>query len=91
VSDVDDTHRGAQFVCAAAFVQPGGKEHLVHGTMPGRLLRTPRGDKGFGYDPIFLAEGQTLSNAELDPAMKDEISHRGKAFRALAGVIAKSF
>jgi XTP/dITP diphosphohydrolase len=89
VSDVDDAHRGAQFVCAAAFVLPGGKEHLVHGTMPGALLRKPRGTNGFGYDPIFLAEGQTRSNAELDPAEKDAISHRGKAFRALAAVIAK--
>jgi XTP/dITP diphosphohydrolase len=89
VSDVDDAHRGAQFVCAAALVLPEGKEHLVHGTMPGALLRSPRGDKGFGYDPIFVAEGQSLSNAELDPADKDAISHRGKAFRALAGVIAK--
>jgi XTP/dITP diphosphohydrolase len=90
VSDVDDAHRGAQFVCAAAFVLPGGKEHLVHGTMPGRLIRAPRGDGGFGYDPIFVAEGQTKTNAELDPAAKDAISHRGKAFRSLASVIGKS-
>jgi len=90
VSDVDEAHRGAQFVCAAAFVLPGGKEHLVHGTMPGRLTRAPRGGGGFGYDPIFVAEGQTKTNAELDPAAKDAISHRGKAFRSLASVIAKS-
>jgi len=90
VSDVDDAHRAAQFVCAAAFVLPGGKEHLVHGSMPGRLIRAPRGEGGFGYDPIFVAEGQTKTNAELDPAVKDAISHRGKAFRSLASVIAKS-
>lgn len=90
VSDVDDAHRGAQFVCAAALVLPGGKEHLVHGSMPGRLLRAPRGEGGFGYDPIFVAEGQTMTNAELEPADKDAISHRGKAFRSLAAVIAKS-
>lgn len=90
VSDVDDSHRGAQFVCAAAFVLPGGKEHLVHGSMPGRLIRAPRGDGGFGYDPIFIAEGQTKTNAELEPPDKDAISHRGKAFRSLASVIAKS-
>ena len=90
VSDVDDAYRGAQFVCAAAFVLPGGKEHLVHGSMPGRLIRAPRGDGGFGYDPIFVAEGLTKTNAELDPAEKDAISHRGKAFRSLASVIAKS-
>ena len=90
VSDVDDAHRGAQFVCAAAFVLPGGKEHLVHGSMPGRLIRAPRGEGGFGYDPIFIADGQTKTNAELDSAEKDAISHRGKAFRSLASVIAKS-
>jgi len=90
VSDVDDAHRGAQFVCAAAFVLPGGKEHLVNGTMPGRLIRAPRGDGGFGYDPIFIADGQTVTNAELGSADKDAISHRGKAFRSLASVIAKS-
>ncbi|WP_117210629.1 RdgB/HAM1 family non-canonical purine NTP pyrophosphatase [Allorhizocola rhizosphaerae] len=90
VSDVEDAHRGASFVCAAALVLPEGKEHLVHGTMPGMLLRAPRGEGGFGYDPIFLAEGQTRSNAELSPSEKDAISHRGKAFRALAAVIAKS-
>ena len=90
VSDVEDAHRGAAFVCAAALVLPGGKEHLVHGKMPGALLRAPRGDGGFGYDPIFVAEGQTRSNAELTASEKDAISHRGKAFRALASVIAKS-
>jgi XTP/dITP diphosphohydrolase len=90
VSDVDDSHRGAQFVCAAAFVLPGGKEHLVHGNMPGHLIRAPRGEGGFGYDPIFIADGKTKTNAELDPAEKDAISHRGKAFRSLASVIAKS-
>ena len=90
VSDVDDAHRGAQFVCAAAFVLPEGKEHLVHGSMPGRLVRAPRGEGGFGYDPIFVAEGLTKTNAELDPAEKDAISHRGKAFRSLASVVAKS-
>jgi XTP/dITP diphosphohydrolase len=93
IGDVPDAARGAQFVCAAALVVPGpngNKEHLVSGSMPGRLLRAPRGEGGFGYDPIFVAEGHTRSNAELTPAEKDAISHRGKAFRALAAVIAKS-
>jgi XTP/dITP diphosphohydrolase len=90
--DVPDDKRGAAFVCAAALVLPGGdsnREHLVNGEMRGRLLRAPRGLGGFGYDPIFLAEGQTHANAELTAAEKDAISHRGKAFRALAAVIAK--
>jgi XTP/dITP diphosphohydrolase len=89
IGDVPDAHRGAAFVCAAALVLPGGKEHLVDGRQPGRLLRTPRGEGGFGYDPIFVGEGQTRTNAELSAAEKDEISHRGKAFRGLAKVIAK--
>ena len=55
--------------------------------MPGRLTREPRGSGGFGYDPIFEPDRETRTSAELDPAEKDAISHRGKAFRALAEVI----
>jgi XTP/dITP diphosphohydrolase len=57
--------------------------------MPGRLVRAPSGSNGFGYDPIFVADGQSRTNAELEPAEKDAISHRGQAFRALAQVIAE--
>lgn len=89
IGDVPDEHRGAAFVCAAALVLPGGKEHLVEGRQPGRLLRSPRGAGGFGYDPIFLGDGQDRTNAELTPEEKDAISHRGKALRALAKVIGK--
>jgi XTP/dITP diphosphohydrolase len=94
VGDVPDAKLGAAFVCAAALVLPGAsstdaREHLVSGTMRGRLLRAPRGDGGFGYDPIFVADGHTRSNAELSAEEKDAISHRGQAFRALAAVIAK--
>jgi XTP/dITP diphosphohydrolase len=88
LSDVDDEHRGAAFVCAAALALPDGREWTVHGEMRGRLTRKPRGAFGFGYDPIFVAEGRTATNAELDPADKDALSHRGRAFRALAAVIA---
>jgi XTP/dITP diphosphohydrolase len=87
VGDVPDEHRGAAFVCAAALVLPGGREHLVDGVQRGVLLRARRGTGGFGYDPVFLGEGQIRSNAELTPAEKDAISHRGQAFRALAKVI----
>lgn len=95
IADVPDAHRGAAFVCAAALVLPGdgvtdGREHLVEGRQTGRLLRAPRGTGGFGYDPIFVADGQTRTNAELSPEEKDAISHRGKAFRALAAVVAKT-
>jgi XTP/dITP diphosphohydrolase len=89
VGEVGDEHRGAAFVCAAALVLPNGREHLVEGRQTGRLLRARRGEGGFGYDPIFLGDGQERTNAELTPAEKDAISHRGKAFRELAKVIAK--
>jgi XTP/dITP diphosphohydrolase len=89
ISDLSDDNRGASFVCAAALVLPSGREHLVEGRQSGRLLRSRRGDGGFGYDPIFLGDGQDRTNAELSPAEKDAISHRGKAFRELSKVIAK--
>lgn len=90
LSDLPDEHRGAAFVCAAALVQPGGNEHLVDGRQVGTLTRAPRGTGGFGYDPIFVGEGQTRTNAELTPAEKDAISHRGQAFRALAKLLTRT-
>lgn len=89
LTDVPDEHRGAAFVCAAALVLPGGKEHLIEERQVGALTRLPRGQGGFGYDPIFLGEGQSRTNAELSAPEKDAISHRGRAFRALAKVIAR--
>ena len=89
ISDLPDEHRGGAFVCAAALVLPGGREHLVEGRQQGRILRSRRGTGGFGYDPIFLGDGQDRTNAELSPSEKDAISHRGKALRALSKVIAK--
>ncbi|ASW53850.1 RdgB/HAM1 family non-canonical purine NTP pyrophosphatase [Plantactinospora sp. KBS50] len=89
LADVPDEHLGAAFVCAATLVLPGGREHLVDGRQQGRLIRSPRGTNGFGYDPIFVGEGQDRTNAELTPAEKDQISHRGRALRALGKVIAK--
>jgi XTP/dITP diphosphohydrolase len=87
LSDVPDALRGAGFVCVAALVLPGGREWTVDGEMRGRLVRAPRGTGGFGYDPIFVADGETRTNSELAPAEKDAISHRGKAFRGLAAII----
>ena len=89
IADVSEEHRGGAFVCAAALVLPNGREHLVEGKQRGRILRARRGEGGFGYDPICLGDGQTRTNAELSPAEKDAISHRGKAMRELAKVIAK--
>jgi XTP/dITP diphosphohydrolase len=87
LADVPDDRLGAAFVCAAALVTPKGAEHVVHGTMRGRLVREPKGDNGFGYDPIFVPEGLDVTSAELLDADKDAISHRGRAFCLLAPVI----
>ena len=77
------TERTARFVCVAALVTPDGHELTEDGVMEGALTDTPRGDGGFGYDPIFVALGEQRTNAELTPDEKDAISHRGAAFRAL--------
>ncbi len=89
VVDVPDPLRGASFICSAALVLPDGREWTVDGEMRGRLVGAPRGSGGFGYDPIFVASGESRTNAELLPAEKDAISHRGKAFRALAALVAE--
>src|SRR3712207_5533263 len=57
VGDVPEEHLGAAFVCAAALVHPDGREQVFHGEMRGRLIREPRGEGGFGYDPIFVPDG----------------------------------
>ena len=80
-------NRRAQFVCAAAFVAPNGYEKVLRAEMTGNLITEPRGNNGFGYDPIFIPDGQKLTTGEMEPALKDSISHRGKAMRALAHLI----
>jgi XTP/dITP diphosphohydrolase len=89
IADLPDSARAAAFVCAAALALPDGRTFTVEGRMPGHLIRERRGDGGFGYDPIFVADGHTRTNAELAPAEKDAISHRGKAFRGLAEIIGR--
>ena len=84
VADTPSERLGAQFVCAAVLVTPTGVERAVEGVMRGRLIRQPRGEHGFGYDPIFVPEGETRTSAELSAVEKDAISHRGQALRALA-------
>jgi XTP/dITP diphosphohydrolase len=84
LADVPPEHRGAHFVCVAAIAWPSGEEETVEGRMDGRVIDAPRGTNGFGYDPIFVPEGDTRTTAELTPQEKDAISHRGKAFSALA-------
>jgi XTP/dITP diphosphohydrolase len=86
LADVDE--RGAAFVCVAALALPGGAEWTATGVLAGSLIRERRGRNGFGYDPIFVPEGLSTTTAELAPADKDAISHRGRAFRAIAPLIA---
>jgi XTP/dITP diphosphohydrolase len=85
VSDVPDEHRGAQFVCAAALAEPGGTRRIVEeGRIEGVLLRERHGEGGFGYDPIFRPDGHDVTTAELTAQEKNRISHRRRAFAALA-------
>jgi XTP/dITP diphosphohydrolase len=91
VADVPDERLGAQFVCAAALVTAGGQaghEQVSEGVLRGRLIREARGENGFGYDPIFVPDGEQITTAEMDPDAKDRISHRGKALRGLTPAIA---
>jgi XTP/dITP diphosphohydrolase len=97
LADVPDERRGAHFTCAVAFVSPMGDggvaEHVVHGEMPGRVIRETRGTGGFGYDVLFVADerpggaGDDRTSAELSVAEKDAISHRGKAIREIAPLV----
>ena len=88
LADVPDERRGAHFACTAALVLPSGREHLTEGIVRGRLIHEPRGRNGFGYDPIFVPDSAELTTAEMSAPDKDRISHRGKALRAIAPVIA---
>lgn len=83
LTDTAAEQRTARFVCAMALVAPDGREWVVRGEMLGRLVLQPRGSNGFGYDPIFIANGKSATNSELTPSEKDAISHRGKAVRAV--------
>jgi len=90
LADVPDERRTAHFKCAVAFVHPEGEECVVDGVMPGRVLRGPRGDGGFGYDPLFEADDRPgVSTAELSREDKDAISHRGWALRRVAPIVAR--
>jgi XTP/dITP diphosphohydrolase len=91
LADVPAARRGAHFTCAAALVLPSGDEHVTEGSVYGRLTDSPRGTGGFGYDPIFVPDGFEVTSAQMGPDEKDKISHRGRALRALAPVIAALF
>ena len=87
LADVPVAERTARFVCAMALVLPNGTEHVRLGEMRGRLAVSPAGHNGFGYDPLFVAEGNTMTNGELEPSVKDAISHRGRAVRAILPIL----
>lgn len=85
LADIERPHRGAAFVCAAAFATPDGEtRHVEYGRLAGDLTYEPRGTNGFGYDPVIEIPEYGKTAAELDAETKNDISHRGKAFRALA-------
>jgi len=89
LSDVPDEYRAAQFRCVIAVVIPAtddvpAREFSVEGVWPGRIARQPQGSGGFGYDPVFVPEGQDVSAAEMDPTIKNALSHRARAIAELA-------
>lgn len=84
LADTPPERRGAEFVCAAAIALPSGAEGVLEGVLRGHLLTAPRGDNGFGYDPVFVPDGETRTTAEMAPEEKNAISHRSIAFRLLA-------
>ena len=78
---VPASRRAARFVCALALVLPDGGREVWRGMMPGRIAEDEAGAGGFGYDPLFVPDGETRTSAELSPEEKDAISHRGQAVR----------
>lgn len=79
----------AKFVCALALTRPGKGTNIFEGEVSGTLTFPPRGSNGFGYDPIFVADGMTCTFGEIEPARKHQISHRARAFEKLATFLAK--
>lgn len=84
-----EADRGAHYTSVIALVSPDGSERTVEGIWPGTLLRAPRGEGGFGYDPIFRPEGEERSVAELTAEEKNAVSHRARAFEKLAPLLAE--
>ena len=75
--------RGAAFVCALSLVIPGGETYLIEESCRGRIVETPQGQNGFGYDPLFFYEPAGQTFAQMETALKNQVSHRGKALRRL--------
>jgi XTP/dITP diphosphohydrolase len=87
LADTEDTDVSAWFVCALAVAWPSGPIVAVEGRIDGALTFPPRGDRGFGYDPIFIPNGGTQTFGEMHPTGKDAISHRARAFAALEAAL----
>jgi XTP/dITP diphosphohydrolase len=79
--------RRARFVAAVCFAQPGGDTAMFHGEVAGTLVWPPRGDRGFGYDPMFVPDGHDRTFGEIDPREKDAMSHRARAIAAFAATV----
>ncbi len=89
VNGVADDARTARFVCVLVLAMPSGEEMMVEGICEGRILADERGHGGFGYDPLFVADGYTQTFAEMTRAEKAALSHRGRALRLMGGPMAK--
>ena len=87
MAHVSDDRRGAHFVCVLALATPEGEEKIFEGRCMGRITREPRGDQGFGYDPIFFHEESGLTFAQMDRDSKNAVSHRGRSLRQLAAYL----
>lgn len=88
---VPDEQRSARFVCAVAAVFPDGTSSAVRETIEGRIAHETAGENGFGYDPIFYVPEYGCTTAEMDPELKNRLSHRGKALRAMKRVLEEKF
>ena len=85
--EIDAKDRSARFVSTLAVVWPDGHEEVFEGEVHGTLVWPPRGEKGFGFDPVFVADGETETFGEMDPAKKHAMSHRADAFRKLKAAL----
>lgn len=90
LKDVADKDRTAYFICVAALYLPQGTSHCEEGRFYGTILKSPVGENGFGYDPIFQPDGLEISSAQMSAEEKDQVSHRGKALRAIAPHVMKA-
>ena len=90
LKEVPDEKRTGYFICVAALYLPSGFTHCEEGRFLGKILRSPVGENGFGYDPIFQPDGLSISSAQMSAEEKDAMSHRGKALRAIAPHVMKA-